>query len=317
MFSADRFVAKDQRAVQVMRELCDNINSDAPIPTPDHVRVVRRRIMKYLTNALAYNVNYKDLGHTNIVHFTNFPMYPLSEPGTGVTETNMYPFLRRLFANTLMINGGYTDHCHRLIIGHRESESPFVTRRDFDFMLVYFVLTGAVQLSKTVCRSYLFKGSFNPLNDVYKAFMVASILSRARHKSRSTASWVPHRDGYWYLRTATGPLSRDDIAMSLKHCGGYKIQHWSPDRVRAICDAVRVIDPIYRTEYESIVNLVSADKGIYLINGDNGLIINYKDCHPQVYVWNSTGIFRFDTLMDYLCSQMGARIHSVERIGEY
>lgn len=317
-FKSDRFEVKDDRAAMVLRDLCDDINNEVMVPVPRHVLTIRRRMFKYVINALAYNVNYKDLGHTNVMHFTNFAMYPLpSEGGGGEAERQMYPFLKRLFANTLRMNGGYTDHCYETIVASLEADSPYVTRRDFDLALTYFVLTGRMNLSKTVCRSYLFKGSFNPLKDVYKSFLTATILSTKARRRASPPKWTPRSDGCgWFMKLEEqGVLTKSNIILGLKYCKGYKIQYWTPAKVAAVKAATLIGTTTVSTKTEDPVDLLSIDKGLFVVDDSYGLVINYRDCHPQVYTWHETGITRFDTLMDYLCSDDGgAVIRKVERI---
>ena len=119
--------------------------------------VLRGRVNKFLFNALAFNVNYKDTGNTNVAHMTTFPMYPLETDPRVLERENdgLYPMLRTLFHNTLLINHGYVKHCYeRLVSPFALLDSPFLSKRDFNLAVFYLVLTGHLRLSETLCKSY-------------------------------------------------------------------------------------------------------------------------------------------------------------------
>ncbi|KAK3761579.1 hypothetical protein RRG08_010303 [Elysia crispata] len=212
---------------------------------PEYLLVVRKSMMTYLTNALMFNVHYKDIGHTNLMHLTAFPIYPLEEEH----PVDAYPLFVRLFENTQAFNGGYVKHCASAVVTALLDQHPFVTRRDFDLTLTYFVLTGAVQLSRTVCRSYLFKGSYNPLADVYKSYLVASKISRPLVAAATPKGvWAPYPedDSAWFLSAPTDGWSRPLLLLGLKFGDGYSMQHWTPGRIKSfsiLCD--RAYNPVH------------------------------------------------------------------------
>lgn len=317
MMNGDTFTAVDGRAVAVLSDLCRYINSAEMIPAPPHVKEVRRRMMKYLRNALFYNVHYKDLGHTNVPHMTNFPMYPLSE---GAHRSDVYPLFAKLFGNTVKFNGGYLDHCDDVVIAGRDVSSPFVARRDFDLALVYFVLTGAIRLTKCVCRSYLFKGSFNPLKDVYKVFVAVREINRTA-KAAVRPKWFPYDGCGWMLPLLGGArterVSKDLLATALMHCGGFDMQRWTAAKVSSVIERVAEGHVSrYALSQVPLVSLVTADKGMYVVNdGEYGFVTNRKPCYGRVYLWApDEGVIKYDDVYDFLNGPRGARIRKVERL---
>ena len=319
LFHRDRLIVKDERASKILLELCADINSDEMVIAPEYLLVVRKSMMTYLTNALMFNVHYKDIGHTNLMHLTAFPIYPLEEEH----PVDAYPLFVRLFENTQAFNGGYVKHCASAVVTALLDQHPFVTRRDFDLTLTYFVLTGAVQLSRTVCRSYLFKGSYNPLADVYKSYLVASKISRPLVAAATPKGvWAPYPedDSAWFLSAPTDGWSRPLLLLGLKFGDGYSMQHWTPGRIKSfsiLCD--RAYNPVhYPTIAVTTPKLIGDHTaGLFVINGgESGLVVNHRECHPQVFVWDRLGLYRFDSLLDYLFSAMGRDVRRIEKICE-
>lgn len=303
------FNTVDREAVAILADLCRVINNnDSSIaPTPKYLYIVRRRMFTFLINAISFNVHYKDLGHTNVVHMTNFPMYPLE------TGPKMYGVFNKLFRNTVMINGGYIAHCDRSVVSLGGAENnPFVSRRDFDLVLLYLVLTGKIRLSLEVCRSYLFKGSFNPLSDVFKCLTFATAMPQSV-SGQNDGGWRP-AGGAVFL-PAESQLSEQSIKLGLKYCGGYDILFWRPSKIRQITSASAGYSQVsVKCVKVTPETVVAESKGLYVVNECYGLVVNYSESHPEVYVWNKSGIFRYDNLFDYLYSEEGMAIRTVKCI---
>lgn len=262
---------------------------------------------KFLFNALAYNLNYKDLAHTNVEHMTNFFMYPV----VRTQEDRLYPFFSKMFANTLMINGGYLEHCDMEVVDAGLTANPFITRRDFDLSLMYFVLTGKMKLTVLACRSYLFKGSFNPLADIYKWFLLA--LKRAGTIPMRALShpWKMTEDGLWHMPACQENLTERTIKAGLAYCNVLKC---TPDKIASLVD----VDLRVKTEKVPAEVLISNPTGKYLIGATCGLVVNVRDCHPYVYAWTPSGLHRFDSPIDYLYSDLGKEVgQTVLRIIEH
>ena len=159
--------------IQYLVELARSINNGRVSPVDRQTAALRNRVNKFLFNALAFNINYKDTGHTNVAHMTTFPMYPLETDREVVEKENewLYPVLRTLFHNTLLINHGYVKHCYeRLAAPFALQDSPFLTRRDFNLAVFYLVLTGHLRLSETLCKSYQYSSPSNPVNLLFGLF---------------------------------------------------------------------------------------------------------------------------------------------------
>lgn len=303
------FVAPDKRVVGVLLELCEaaSNNHRSLRLVPEYLKVVRARMVKFLFNALAYNVNYKDLSHTNVEHMTNFFMYPAEMPHRPI-----YPFCEKLFANTLLVNGGYLNHCDCIIVDAGISNSPFVTRRDFNLTLLYLVLTGKVRLTVTVCRSYLFKGSYNPLEEVFKGLVMALKMTQALPARMHTARWVVKNDGRWFMAASLPGLTKRTIKIGLRYCGD-NVLFWTPEKMAAIDEFASSTNLRVKTEKMPTETLLTETRGMYLVSATCGLVVNVRDCHPYVYVWTQDGLYRFDCLVDYLYSGLSIN-HTVRRL---
>lgn len=283
-----------------------NINS-AVTEVPDYLREVRASVMKYLFNAMFYNVNYKDLALTNIEHMTNFFMYPMVTSETATP--NVYPFYESMFANTSLVNGGYLSHCFSVVIDNGLRKHPFVTRRDFDLLLIHKILTGEVQLSLTICRSYLFKGKYNPLADVYKCFLMTAKMNM--DIPREVSQWTIAKDRC--TMSVPAKLNERALRLGLMCCSG-NVQYWTPSKVRNIIDLSPTIDLQVDTIKVSSGSLFENTKGVYQITPKRGLIVNTRECHPYVYVWDENGVHRFENIADYLYSDLGVTTSTVTRL---
>lgn len=300
------FLVSDKRAVTVLLDLCSAIsnNNDDIKLVPNHVKIVRERMIKFLFNALAYNVHYKDLGHMNLEHMTNFFMYPMTN------SSQLYPFYTNLFENTLSINGGYLQHCKKLVIDAGISGNPFVTRRDFDLTLLYFILTGKIKLTVEACRSYLFKGSFNPLADVFKCFVMVLKMTTELPMRILGGQWTTDDKGECFMSAPLNQLSKRAIKIGLTYCGD-NILFWTPNKIRAITEFATTTNIRIQTKKVPVETLISENKGMYLIDSSCGLVINVSDCHPYVYVWTSNGLFRYDSPIEYLYSDKGIKQNTI------
>lgn len=293
----------------MLLEICDaaaNTNNSVRV-VPGYLGIVRQRMLKFLFNALAYNLNYKDLAHTNVEHMTNFFMYPLVCTPKG----RLYPFFCKMFANTLTINGGYLDHCDKKVLDGGLTCNPFITRRDFDLVLLYFVLTGKIKLSVLACRSYLYKGSFNPLSDIYKCFLMALKRSCAIPMRVVGGPWRMANDGLWHMPACQVNLSDEALKVGLFYCG-HNIVRWTPDKIRSLIDFALGSGVNVETENVPAETLISNPTGKYLIGARCGarcgVVINVRDCHPYVFEWSVSGLRRFDSPIDYVCSHVGKTI---------
>lgn len=275
---------------------------------PEYLVTVRRRMREFLYNALAYNLNYKDLAHTNVVHMTNFFMYPM----VSTPKDKLYPFYSKTFANTLTVNGGYLDHCDREIIDAGLAAHPFITRRDFDLTLLYFVLTDKIKLTVPACRSYLFKGSFNPLVDVYKYFLMALKRANAIPVRAPSRAWKMTKEGMWHLPAHQEKLTKRAIKVGLVYCGR-NVLTWTPDIITSLVQFSSNTDLRIKTEKVSVEALISNPTGKYLIGTTCGLVVNVRDCHPYVYAWTTSGLHRFDSPIDYLYSDLGKDVGQTVR----
>lgn len=293
------FTALDSRATIVLTELClANINNTIK-PTPEYLITIRRRMHVFLFNALAYNLNYKDLAHTNIEHMTNFFMYPL----ISTPKDKLYPFYSKVFANTLMINGGYLDHCDRKVVDIIE-DNPFITRRDFDLALMYFLLTRKINLSEAACKSYTFKGSFNPLADVYRCF-VWSLKITNTIPTRVSRPWSKI-NGYWHMPAPINNLSKRAIKIGLRYFGD-NLLYLTNKKINSLVEYINNASTKHAIETKkvSIDTLISKHTGKYLIGLTCGLVINVREFHPYVYAWTAAGLYRFNDPMEYLYSEIG------------
>ena len=167
------FSAEDRGVIHYLIDLARSINNGRVSPVDRTTSVLRGRVNKFLFNALAFNVNYKDTGNTNVAHMTTFPMYPLETDPRVLERENdgLYPVLRTLFHNTLLINHGYVKHCYeRLVSPFALLDSPFLSKRDFNLAVFYLVLTGHLRLSETLCKSYRYSSPSNPVNLLFGLF---------------------------------------------------------------------------------------------------------------------------------------------------
>ncbi|KAK3802446.1 hypothetical protein RRG08_018556 [Elysia crispata] len=314
-FKDDRLIVNDQRAVDALKHLYKCINTTKTIPiAPRYLVVIRQRMFRFLTNALVYNVNYKDLGHTNVVHYTNFTMYPFLKTNT----TGLYPFFLRLFDNSLDLNGGYVEYCKSRVVESTEVSNPFVSRRDFDLALVYFILTDALALPKVSCRSYLFRGGYNTLKDIYKAVGCAHALTNKLHERpvwRPITKTATTTEAVWKLHVTCQQLSVKSIAIGLKYISA-PVGMWFPDKVYGIVTAVNnVPDNLYTLEEVSVESLLDSTRqnGIYIVNDIAfGLVVNIKECSPEVYTWDSLGICRYNSVMDFLYSNNAFSVKKIK-----
>lgn len=309
------FEVSSPLCMTILMDLCTTINTNnlRATPTPEYMRVIRKRILRFLKNALTYNINYKDLGHTNVCHMTTFPMYPLEPPPAD----DLYQVFRRLFSNTLLINGGYVAHCDASVVSLGFPDPPFVNRRDFDLALLYMVLTGQVKLTKKVCRSYLFKGGFNPLDEVFDllTFITRSVPTPPGSLPTAQPGWKVLDDtASAFLAAPCANLSKGAILTGLTFCGGYQIGHWTPCKVWSVVElcADRVVQVVATEVSSGVACIVGSVKDMFIINGTDGLVVNLGESHQQVYLWTKTGITRYDSLFEYL--HTCGNILRVERI---
>jgi len=269
-------------------------------------------MFRFLSNALSFNVHYKDMGHTNVAHMTNFPIYPFS-----VGPSDLYPVYTHLFSNTLYINGGYIDYCRKKVVEGNESSNPFLTRRDFDLVLLYFILTNKIKLTNLLCKSYLYKGGCNPLTEIFKLFTLAAKLSQSVCIHIPVPSqWTITRD-YSFLRAPT-ELTANTIKVGLKYCGD-ELVTWSVEKVQKIVDEANKINPpmIIPTIDVDVSTLVSSDKGgLYLANGGEYGIVTFNglESHPHMYVWTQDGLYKYENISDYLYSLAGRELGNIQRI---
>ena len=295
----------DSRTMDVLFKLCyvsADINNSVRV-VPEYLVIIRRRMCKFLFNALAYNLNYKDLAHTNVEHMTNFFMYPL----VCTPKDRLYPFYLKMFANTLMVNGGYLDHCDRMVVDAGITTNPFITRRDFDLTLMYFVITDKVKLTVTACRSYLFKGSYNPLADVYKCFLAALKGTNAIPTRSPSNHWKMTKDGLWHMPAPYKDLTEIVIKVGLVYCGP-SLLLWTPSKIASLVEYCKDKGNNIETEKVPVETLISNPIGKYLIKTTCGLVVNVRDCHPYVYTWTAAGLYRFNSPMDYLYSHLAKEI---------
>jgi hypothetical protein len=286
-------------------------NNQGVTEVPDYLRVVRKSVLKYLYNAIFYNVNYKDLALSNVEHMTNFFMYPVTTTTTHKTA-EVYPFYTRMFANTSTVNGGYLEHCFSAIIDGGIGDHPFVTRRDFDLLLIHEVLTGSIKLSRTLCKSYLFKGTYNPLTDVYKCFVMT--LKMSSNVPPAVCRWVPSGRGQYTMtaQVGGGALSKRALKMGLAYCAT-NVPYWTPSKVYSLIEFAKTTDVRVSTTKVPSHVLLSETKGVFLVSTKQGLIINTRDCHPYVYAWDAVGLHRFDNVSEYLYSELGAAVEATVR----
>lgn len=311
------FDAVDGRAVGLLMEVCyaASNNTTGVVKVPVYLRVVRARILKYLYNAVYYNVNYKDLALTNVEHMTNFFMYPIHSDLKDATPS-VYPFYDAMFSNTSTVNKGYLTHCFSAVIDAGLNQHPFVTRRDFDIILMYMVFTGKIRLTKTLCRSYLFKGSYNPLTDVFKCFLMVNKMNNSVPPIARAAvpRWVPVGcEGHVTMHAPIGTLTKHALKIGLAFCSE-NVLYWTPQKISAIVEFAAHTDVRVITKKVPSHTLFTETNGIYLTNARQGLVVNSRDCHPYVYVWDVSGLHRFDNLSEYLYSELGTVVKSTVRL---
>lgn len=291
-------------------EVCRAVsnNNAAVTKAPDDLKIVRASVLKYLFNAVYFNVHYKDLALSNIEHMTNFFMYPIIEEDNTATP-RVYPFYKKLFANTSTVNRGYLTHCFTAVIDAGLTNNPFITRRDFDLMLLHKVLTGELKLSLTLCRSYLFKGSYNPLAEVHKCFVMA--LRMASEIPPTVCQWVKVAGAYVMCAAEAG-MTKRALKIGLSFCAD-NVLYWTPSKIASIMEFARTTDVRVSTEKIPSTSLMTVTKGVFLITTSQGLIVNTRDCHPYVYAWTPLGVYRYDNMTEYLYSELGAAVNATVR----
>ena len=261
-------------------------NENKLVCLPHDFALVRRRVFKFLTNCLIYNVNYKDLGHLNIPHFTNFHMYPLE-----TVKGDIYPFFKSFFSNTIYINGGYTNHCVGAVV--EKDEPPFINRRDFDLLVLYLLLTGKIKFSDKLCLSYLFKGGYNILSDLYKYIYFQ--LPKPNDIDPKN-NWVL-KDKYWFLEAKT-KLNKGKLGFGLKYCEK-DITFWTDKYISSISN---FNSENLEIKYKSVEKYhILKFGGKYIINkGEYALIYNTSDSCPFAFLWDESGLKRFKCINEFI-----------------
>lgn len=291
-------------------EICrsNNNNHAGVTEAPEYLKVARESILEYLFNALFFNVNYKDLAQSNLEHMTNLFMNPMPEM---TTTPRVYPFYEKMFRNTAITTRGYLTHCFSVVIDAGVRDHPFVTRRDFDLLLLHKVLTGELKLSLALCRSYLFKGSYNPLSEVRKCFLMTIQMHEGISRPLSETTWTT-MDGGFVMQSTAHHLTKRVLKMGLTYCADHVI-HWTPAKISAIIRFAETTDLRVRSTKVRSSALFTVTKGVFLIGKSQGLIISTRDCHPYVFAWTPAGLHRFDDITEYLWSKLGRDVKSTVR----
>ena len=275
------------------------------IPLPKYLEVVRNRVRKFLTNALFYNVNYKDFGHLNISHWTNFLIYPLER-----VEGDIYPFFMKFFNNTAYTNGGYVNYCVRTTI--RGNETPFIHRRDFDLLVLYLVLTKKIRLSVTLCRSYLFKGGYDIFADLYKYFVFKLLHKPSTKHLTKKVRWMKEKD-YWLLKSPS-ELNKAVISFGLYHCEN--VSYWTAEKIQSIASFFNGSEgDTNNIVLKEVKNFhILRFGGRYIVNdGEYGVIYSNLESSPYAFVWDREGLKRFETA-DSFFKLYGKNIYRIDLI---
>ncbi|GFR75994.1 hypothetical protein ElyMa_005789500 [Elysia marginata] len=287
----DRFFFADERAKDLLVELCVKVETLNTCLAPEYVLETRRRVLRFIANGVRLNIHYKDLGHTNVEHWTAFFTNPL---GSREIRDGFYPLYSKLFANSLLFNSGYEERVVRDTVLGLEKNSPFLTVRDGHLLVLYFVLTGSLVLAQRLCKSYMFRGGYNPVKTVYdtvKAFVLPTIVAQP------TCRWTPATVGeaYWFCGESTEKIAVDaeTLAFALKYCGGYNLSCWTPESARdkyRACSRLSQLESVLGEEELSLNVLYTTTKGQFVVTdrgtGEaHGVVVKKKDCDDKVYAW--------------------------------
>ncbi|RUS70279.1 hypothetical protein EGW08_021956 [Elysia chlorotica] len=204
--------------------------------------IIRRRVQKYMFNALIYNINYKDTGNVNICHMTTFPMHVLENNGNVVNAdlAEVYPLYKTLFDNTIWMNHQYAKHCFKTVLDPLYFSSMslsekdynnncFVCKLDFHYAVFYFVMTGGMTISEAVCKNYHYATPVSPLTQLFDLFLVVYAMPMIPSSRSSSSS------------TSTSKLysvSLEAMVRAVTHHGVVRESRlWTPKVWKAISDA--------------------------------------------------------------------------------
>ena len=195
--------------------------------------------------------------------------------------------------------------------------NPFLTRRDFDLVIMYFILTRKVELSVEVCRSYQTEGGYNPFSKAFNFFLMLNTLENPpSYEPRDHLKWTFWDEDGYTLRlegSALPPgvkISENVAGVAMFMCGGFEnIRMWGSKMITEhVFKAAKVHEEWpFVTDKASVSDLIKQTSGVFLVNKkeDPGFVdivicIDCRDSHEYVYEWSKEGLFRHEHVMMFV-----------------
>ncbi len=238
---------------------------------------MRRVIYKFLYNYIYMNINYPNIGQTNINQMPMFMCYDYT--GEKQQPGMIYAVLETKFKYVAKFNQEYfLDMVKKLLF---DETVCFVTRKDFNICMVYFMVHNKLQLSVKSATSFVFT-QYNPFSEIYKIINFLTFPSVEKLSAKT---------GFDVNGRLECNVTLNAMIYLAQH---YKeIEYVSKEYVEKIANATCAVNLTSKTNRDKIL---LADSASFLIN--NKFVIIKHASHN--YVVTNYGILNVLGLKEYL-----------------